>query len=75
MNNVDLTQIQDVDMSNTPPPFCQHVLCCAKNKELLSIDIGGTEVGIILTLSEGEGDNVANLILNQIEESQMIERD
>jgi hypothetical protein len=70
---MDLTQVSDVDMSGVPAPFCQQILCCSDGKEIIDITYNDTPVHIILR--EGDGEQVTNLILNQIEESQMIERD
>lgn len=46
-----------------------------QGKEELWFDNIGAEGQVFLTLGQGEGDSVAQLIMNQVEESQMIERD
>ena len=74
INNIDLSQVTDVDMNYIHAPFLQQICCCAQGKEILDIDIGA-EGQVFLTLGQGEGDSVAQLIMNQVEESQMIERD
>ena len=73
-NNIDLTQIQDIDMENIPPPVLQQIFCCANGKEVLDITIADQE-SVFITVAQGEGETVSSLILNQVEESQMIERD
>ena len=45
-----------------------------QGKEELWFDNIGAEGQVFLTLGQGEGDSVAQLIMNQVEESQMIER-
>ena len=73
-NNIDLTQVTDVDSNGIPPPFIQQCLCCAGGKVIVDIDVvdKGT---VYLTVAEEDGEGVVNLIMNQIEESQMMERD
>ncbi len=73
VNNIDLSQVDDVDMEGYPAPFVQQCLCCAEGKEVLEITT--SEGDVHLVLKAGTGDHVANLIQNQIEECQMIERD
>lgn len=73
-NNIDLSQVQDVDMNGIPPPFCQQILCCASGKEIIDVDIAD-QGSVYLTVAEGAGEAIVNLILNQVEESQLIERD
>lgn len=74
-NNIDLSQVQDVDMNGIPAPFLQQCFCCASGKEILDIEVSNEGASIFLTLKEGEGEQVAALIMNQVEESQQIERD
>lgn len=73
-NNVDLSQVKDVDMNGVPAPFCQKCFCCADGKEVIDIEIEN-QATVFLTVGENEGEGIMNMILNQIEESQMIERD
>ena len=61
-------------MSNIPPPFHSQVFCCAKGKEVLDINVANDGSAFII-VAEGEGEAISSLILNQVEESQMIERD
>ena len=74
MNNIDLSQVKDVDMAFTAAPACHHIMCCAWGKDTLDIEIEG-ESNVYVIVREGEGERVATLIMNQVEESQMIERD
>eukprot|EP00551_Chaetoceros_affinis_P014409 CAMPEP_0203689166 /NCGR_PEP_ID=MMETSP0091-20130426/1555_1 /ASSEMBLY_ACC=CAM_ASM_001089 /TAXON_ID=426623 /ORGANISM="Chaetoceros affinis, Strain CCMP159" /LENGTH=227 /DNA_ID=CAMNT_0050558743 /DNA_START=60 /DNA_END=743 /DNA_ORIENTATION=- len=74
VNNIDLTTVEDVDMNGIPAPFLQQCLCFSSGKEILDVSITG-EGSVSLILGEGEGETVSNLIMNQVEESQMIERD
>ena len=73
-NNVDLSQVKDVDYSGIPAPFCLKCLCCADGKEIIDVEIDG-QANVYLTVGEKEAEDVVNRILNQVEESQMIERD
>lgn len=73
INNIDLTQVNDIDIEGIPPPFVQQCLCCAEGKEALEVSTGEGNFDVIVR--SGDGDRVCNLILNQVEESQMIERD
>ncbi len=74
MNNIDLSQVKDVDMTYNPPPACQQICCCAGGKETLDVEVEG-EGNVYLIVGEGLGDRVSQMIMNQVEESQMIERD
>ena len=74
VNNIDLSQVVDVDVNGIPPPALQQCLCCAEGKEIVDIELTN-EGPIFLTLKQGEGDQVGSLIMNQVEESQQIERD
>lgn len=73
INNIDLTQVSDVDIEGIPPPFLQQCLCCAEGKEALEVTTGEGNFHVIVR--SGDGDRISNLILNQVEECQMIERD
>jgi hypothetical protein len=79
VNNVDLTYVADVDVLGTPAPWCARVLCCAPGKDIVNIEIrgyGGDETMTHrLILKEGDGDTVAGMIMNSVEESQMIDRE
>jgi len=72
-NNIDLSQVDDVDMEGIPAPCVQNVLCCSGGKE--TVEVSTPEGNFDLVVAEGDGDRVSMLIMNQVEESQMIERD
>lgn len=72
-NNIDLTHVTDVDVQGVPPPCSQQVCCCATGKDIISVNFDDTL--LMMPLKSGEGDTVSTLILNQIEEAQVMERD
>eukprot|EP00980_Cylindrotheca_fusiformis_P016299 scaffold4841_cov132-Cylindrotheca_fusiformis.AAC.12 len=74
-NNIDLSKVDDVDVIGIPAPCFQKTCCCAKGKDRIEVESRfekGGKVSIIL--EEGQGDIVAAMILNQVEESQKMER-
>ncbi|OEU10622.1 hypothetical protein FRACYDRAFT_247165 [Fragilariopsis cylindrus CCMP1102] len=75
--NIDLSKVDDVDVMGIPAPCCHRTFCCSKGKDLVEVesrfDTRGTGK-IFLVLEEGCGEAVANMILNQVEESQKMER-
>lgn len=74
-NNIDLSKVDDVDVFHTPAPCIHRSVCCSKGKDLVEVESRFEKGGkIFLTLEEGHGEAVANLILNQVEESQKMER-
>lgn len=77
-NNVDLTYVADVDVRGIPAPCCERIICCAPGKDVVNIEIrgyGGRDIqNYKLILQEDEGDKVAGIILNGVEESQRMER-
>jgi len=73
MNNIDLSHVDDVDMEGYPAPFIQQCLCCAEGKEVLEVSTNDGDINIVL--KAGNGEHVSNLIMNQVEECQMMERD
>lgn len=53
----------------------QRMCCCARGIDKLEVESRFEKGGKVwLTLDEGQGEAVANLILNQVEESQKMER-
>jgi hypothetical protein len=59
-----------------PAPCCQRILCCAAGKDHVVISTPTASDGrMTLLIPQGEGEKVATMLLHQIEESQMIERD
>jgi len=74
-NNIDLSKVDDVDVFHTPAPCCHRTCCCSSGKDLVEVESRFEKGGkIFLTVKEGQGESVANLILNQVEESQKMER-
>ncbi len=75
--NIDLSNVDDVEVMGVPAPCCHRTLCCSNGKDLIEVDSRSDGRGngkIFLVLQEGHGEPVANLILNQVEESQKMER-
>ena len=75
-NNIDLSKVDDVDVIGIPAPCIQRTCCCyTSGKDIVEVE-SRFEKGnkIHLTLPEGYGETVATLILNQVEESQKMER-
>jgi len=75
--NIDLSKVDDVDVMGIPAPCCHRTCCCARGKDLIEVESRFEAKGhgkIFLVLEEGHGEAVANLILNQVEESQKMER-
>ena len=77
-HNIDLSKVDDVDVTGIPASCIQRVFCCAKGKDLLEIESrferSAGHGKVTLVLPGGQGEAVATLILNQIEESQKMER-
>lgn len=78
-NNVDLTYLTNVDVIGIPANCCERVMCCAPGKDIVDIEIrnvGGVDVlHHKVVLEEGEGDKVAFLILNGVEQAQRMDRE
>ena len=75
--NIDLSYVDDVEVMGVPAPCCQRTFCCSRGKDLIEVDSRSDGKGngrVFLILEEGHGEPVANLILNQVEESQKMER-
>ena len=75
-NNIDLSKVDDVDIYGVPAPCVQRTCCCARGKDRIDVESrfenGGEK--ITLVLEEGHGEQVAAMILNQVEESQQMDR-
>jgi hypothetical protein len=69
-----LTYITSGDIKGEAPPCCQEILCCGVGRDRVTI-ITSSEGQKFLLVKKGEGEKVNRLILNQIEEAQVIERD
>lgn len=75
--NIDLSKVDDVDVMGIPAPCCHRTCCCSSGKDLIEVESRFESRGqgkIFLVLEEGHGESVANMILNQVEESQKMER-
>lgn len=74
-NNIDLSKVDDVDVTGTPAPCLQRICCCANGKDVVEVDSRFDKDGkVYLTLAQGDGERVTNLILNQVEEAQKMDR-
>lgn len=74
-NNIDLSKVDDVDVTGVPAPCIHRTCCCSSGKDMIEVESRFEKGGkVFLTLVEGQGETVANLILNQVEESQKMER-
>jgi len=74
-NNIDLSKVDDVDVMGIPAPCFQYTFCNARGKDLVEVESRFEKDGkIVLILEQGHGDTVAGMILNQVEESQKMER-
>lgn len=73
VNNIDLSQVDDVDIEGIPAPFVQQCFCCADGKEIIEVSTAEGDVPVIVRM--GEAQMVSDNIMNQVEEAQMIERD
>lgn len=73
--NIDLSKVDDVDVTGIPAPCIENVCFCANGIDKVEVDSRFEKDGkVFLMLVEGQGEIVANLILNQVEESQKMER-
>ena len=71
-----MSKINDVDIFGEPAPCCWRICCCAGGKEHIEIQTQTEEGGkISLIVEQGEGDRISTMILHQIEEAQIMERD
>jgi hypothetical protein len=66
-----------VDVIGVPAPCLLRACCCAKGKDILELQTAKALLNgkMVLTLKGGEGDGVSEIIMNQVEESQVMERD
>ena len=70
-----MSKVDDVDVIGVPAPCLQRICCLARGKDIVEVESRFEKGGKIrLTLEEGHGEVVSNLILNQVEESQKMER-
>jgi hypothetical protein len=76
INNLDLSKVNDVDVFGEPAPCLWRTFCCASGKDHIEVQTPTEKEGkLIIVLKQGEGDRVSTMILHQIEEAQIIERD
>lgn len=76
INNIDLSKVNDVDIIGEPAPCCQRTFCCAAGRDHVQImTLSETDGEVSIVLPQGEGERISTMILHQIEEAQMIERD
>lgn len=61
-------------MIDTKAPCPQRVCCCAQGVDIIEVHTVEKEK-YILKVQEGQGEPVSNLILNQVESAQVIDRD
>jgi hypothetical protein len=75
-NNIDLSKVDDVDVTGNPAPCMQRMCCCASGKDIVEVEsrFNNNDGKVFLKLRQGEGENVTNLILNQVEEAQKMDR-
>ena len=74
IDNVDLTHVEDVDVKGIPAPCCLHTFCCGVSQDHVHAK-SKSDGEKILKIAKGQGEVVARMISNQIEEAQKIERD
>lgn len=75
LQNVDLTQIADIDVMTTAAPCPQRVFCCARGRDVIDIKTNASpRKRVILLVNEGEGDYVSNMIMTQAEEASHMDR-
>jgi hypothetical protein len=85
-HSIDLSKVDDVDVSGQPAPCIGRLCCNAKGQDIIEVESrfergsGGTVASlgnehhhhnkITLVLAEGDGEAVSQLILHRIQESQ-----
>jgi len=75
LQNVDITQIEDIDVMTTAAPCPQRVFCCARGRDVIDIKTNASpRKRVLLLVNEGEGDYVSNLIMTQAEEALYMDR-
>ena len=80
LKNIDLTHVTYVDVLGIPSPCVQRVLCCAPGKDKVLIASRGLsgieqEADILTLVVTGNmGSQVASMIMDSVEETQIIER-
>lgn len=75
IDNIDISNIQDVDVDGIPPPCFQQCCCGAKMQEHVKMQVSNDPNNrVILKLPKGTGQEVAAKIKNQVEVMQRMER-
>eukprot|EP00980_Cylindrotheca_fusiformis_P010869 scaffold2466_cov120-Cylindrotheca_fusiformis.AAC.5 len=80
VNNIDLSQVADVDVIGEPAPCFQKVCCCAHGKghiEITTESPGALDDDnrIRLSLTKEQADKASGLILANVEECQRMQRE
>jgi hypothetical protein len=75
LTNIDLSKVDDIEVIDTKAPCPQRVCCCANGRDLIEVHTVDRKEKYILKVAEGQGEPVSNLILNQVESAQVIDRD
>jgi len=75
-NNIDLSNVDDVDMVTTRAPFMLQLMTCFMTTSGMDVvDVSTRNEGKIqLVLRKGLGEKMTQLIMNQCEEAQSMER-
>jgi len=74
-DNVDLSNVNDVDTKGVAPGCCARVLCCAQVKEHIMIKVTNDATKTLyLSKSLAANKGVADIIRNQVEMMQRMER-
>lgn len=76
-NNIDLSKVDDVDVIGIPAPCLFRVGCCAPGKDVVEIASSGESQNlgkVKIIVKGGDGDKISQMIMNQVEESQLMER-
>ena len=73
INNVDMSKINDVNVNGRSAPFIYQVCCCARGLD--EVEILSDAERVYMTVSEGQGTKLSQLILHQVEECQNMQRE
>jgi len=73
INNVDLSQVIDVNIKGVNPSWCERLCCFGKTIEEVRVETRSGEVNV-MRLGAEDGQAVANKIKRQVEMAQRIER-
>ena len=73
IDNIDLSEIRDVDMQGVSPTCFNACCCCGAPQEHLRLTTGA-EGEKVLRLKKGQGTDLQRKIKNQVEQMQVMER-